>query len=315
MRLSPSSLGTLVKCGERFRLQKVERIPEPGKKPFNMLMGHIIGEALEKGCEYLNENGVIPDDILNAQLYLSITKFFTREELPLVLLPFIEELLTSGLSEDAISGIDTNSDTINASEKYQFKAPKILKSGKISQDKRTPLMSAIIVEAAEILYWFFNPTNNAFYDKIRTATEILCEYPQLKVSSITHDDDIYGVLDALVRHPHGDIIFEFKFVKTPYTQALVNKSIQINTYSLFNKTATIVLVDTRQRAMFTTRATETSLTAIEMQYERGFAQARHGIFLPTCACDPYTASRMLCGYKEGICPYGVPSNSDETNEE
>lgn len=310
MYISPSNLSTLIKCGEKYRLQIVEKTQEPGKKGFAMLAGDIVGATLSYLCNSLNVNKAVTEGDISYGLSVILRHRFTSAGIPEILIAPIETLLTDGLDEAIMTQIDSLSMLINASPVYEFKAPPMLKSGKPSKNKTKKPLSVLILEMHDTLTWFCDPDENPYYREIMDA-EIMESERKERYTFGGHV--IPGRLDQFFVYRDQPYIFEFKYHSTPYTQELVDKSIQFNTYALFHERAKVIVVDAKHRKFFTVRSTPESPALIVSQYESGVKMIENNLFLPVCACDPYTAKKMLCGYKQGVCRFGEASagNSDD----
>ena len=312
MELSPSSLNRITKCGYQYYLTEVEGKEEPGKKSYNMLLGTIVGDAIQNAAIHLNQHKTLSDRDIAEHLYRAYEDHFTKAGIPPDLLAPIREVLLNGESPEVMSLLDAMSISINVSN-YKFDPPAPLKGGKVSTNKKKPPFCMKTVWSLEAVLWFFEP-QHPHYTLIRDAAIIqqersfraLLQENTIMVNGVAVEDHDYvtGRFDLLLTTLEGkNHVFEFKYTNTPYTQDIVNSLTQAVTYTFPFDEVTVHLGDITEHRIFTADITSEMIALTRQKYVMAASLLRNRIFLPACGTDPYTTGKILCGFKCGGCPY------------
>ncbi len=312
MRLSASALKEYTKCGYAFKLKRMDEIPEPGKKSYGMLNGRIIGSAITKASNHLNEFKELSSVSLGTYLLQAYKEEFEKAQVPTDIVGPIDSLL-SGIDPDIMMELYILSHSINASE-FELKIPPLLKNGSLPNNAQKPTFGAIVLKGYEDLQWFFS-NQNIHYNDIRDAVEL--EHERYFKIDIGDGVEVDGYLDQyLMRADRTQIVSEFKSDKTAYSDAFNNKSIQLQTYSMaLGGAVELRLFDISHQRWFTVRGDNSGNQNTIRRYKAMASALQGHIYLPVCGTDPYNDKRILCGYKGNCaCPFGSSDESEEVND-
>lgn len=326
MELSASTLSMISKCGHKYYLTKVKGIKEPGKKSFNMLLGDIIGDAIQEASVSLNRYKQLSEPLLAQILFSAWSNRVKAAGIPVDILEPIFNVLTLGESEDGMRLIDSLSITINMSD-FEFKPPAPLKNGKPSQNKKKPPLCMKVVNSLEAVLWFFE-AHHPHYALIRDAMVVepekwfsytSGEAREFTVNGETYQeqDEVRMRYDLFLKMPDDqEHIIELKYTNTPYTQQAVNTLNQTLTYWRSKEgKASVSLVDITEKRVFQVNPEPHMIDLLDKQYIMASLMHRNGIYIPACGADPYTAKQMLCGFKCGGCEYGTGTVNEEDSDE
>lgn len=328
MKFSASSLNTLTKCGHKFYLEKVAGEKEPGLRGYNMLLGDVVGAGIQRGVELLNKQKSLSDADIAFCLYEAYAEKYEKAGIKsdpdTGILKQIHDLLLFGEGDEVMTLLDPCYPAINAGGVYEFKQPEPLKGGKVSQNKKKPPFCMTVVYSLEAMHWFFDQSN-WWYDTIKEAVTVKSEmrfdvpignpYTVTMNDSVMEEQDLaVGYFDTFLTLPDGTMwVFEYKYYNTAYTQSLTDRLTQVLMYDLgMHSRGNVVIFDVKERkeliATVTPRMRELFLNRVAMTRK----MLDNQIYLPACGTDPYTDSRILCGFKSGGgCEYGCSAGTGE----
>jgi hypothetical protein len=313
MRHSASALNTLSKCGYKYYLEKFKGLKEQGKRSYNMLLGDIVGTAIQHAAEVLHKTKrVSGEDIKNA-LIRSYQENHTRAGITPELTDRIITLIARGTDLDVMADIDLLSSAINSTQ-YEFVPPALLKNGQPSKDKKKPALSYTVIIALEAVHWFFDEFH-AHYKVIRDAdvveAEKAFEVPigvpySVRVNDkvIEQRDTLSGRFDLYCKTGEAEVVYELKYTNTEYKQEQVNHLTQVLAYDYAIK-GDVHLVDIKRQTVLKAVITDPLREMFINRTNMARLMVDNQIFLPACGSDPYTENSILCGFKCGGCPYAT----------
>lgn len=297
LNLSASSINNFVKCGVKYQLEKVLKVPEPGKKGYSLLHGEITGMACANAVKALVLKGGSPEDVIIKELMFAYETVYYKSGIEPELIKLVKRLISGGVDLDVIQEIDRLADTINYT-KYEFKMPPVLKGGGVSKSKRTPSLSTMVLDSYEMVRWFiFQPDVQHFLCSLDNP--VAEEKFTIKLA-----DDVYstGYFDLTFDTNHGPVVMEFKCTKTAYTPEVVNRLNQLVMYHIAKPDAKLFLVDLVHSNLLPVTITPET-TNNYLNVARMMAKSiENDIFLPACGTDPYTEGTIMCGHKCVTCP-------------